>query len=256
VTGNSFSVQVLGFNIAVIADSADALATLRRYVLPSLPANGAASQIEVRVSRREPGFQIECNGMTESAYDTRSLVVQTLRLLDEAIVQRLTDLTAVHAGVVELAGRALLLPGGSHFGKSALVAELLRRGAVYFSDEYALIDANGQTHPYPRPLMLRNGQQDQVPVLPEEWNARVGHAPVPVRWIIALRFDPASVWRITEVPQSQAVLLLLQNTPHAMAEEPRIVEALRRASAGAQCFTGSRSDAATAADHILRLVAA
>ncbi len=87
--------------------------------------------------------------MVSSAHDLRSLAVETVRLIDEGLVKRITGLTAVHAGVVELGGRALLLPGSTKSGKSSLVAELLRHGAVYFSDEYALIDAQGRAHPYP-----------------------------------------------------------------------------------------------------------
>ena len=33
--------------------------------------------------------------------------------------------------------------------------ELVRRGCVYFSDEYALIDSQGLVHPYPRALQVR-----------------------------------------------------------------------------------------------------
>ena len=256
---HSFGIRAFGCNIAVSADCAEVLATLDRYVLPSLPRTSpvsATSDIEVRVLRSGERFQLACDQSAGSAHDVRSLVVEATRLLDEALVKRLTGLTAVHAGVVELSGRALLLPGGTTFGKSALVAELLRRGAVYFSDEYALIDAHGQVHPYPRPLMLRNSGQDQVPTLPGEWDAPVGQAPAPAGWILALKYDPASSWAVTAVSQSEALLILLRNTPHTLTESPRIVPALQRVSAGARCYTGSRGDATSAVEQILRLVAA
>ena len=63
----------------------------------------------------------------------------------------------VHAGVVAVDGRALLLPGGSFTGKTTLVAALLRAGAQYGSDEYAVLDEAGLVLPaYPRPLSIRN----------------------------------------------------------------------------------------------------
>ena len=102
------------------------------------------------------------------------LVPDLIRVLDEAVIQRLTTLHAVHAGAVQLGERVLLLPGVTHSGKSSLVAELLRRGAIYFSDEYALIDSEGHVYPYPRPLLLRNGSPEQFPVLPGECNASIG----------------------------------------------------------------------------------
>lgn len=256
--GGDFGIRAFGCDIAVISDCEQALTTLQRFLLPSLPRIGpdiAGAGVVIRVLRDGGGFQLFCDGTNVSACDFKTLVTQAVRLLDDAIVNRLTNLTAVHAGAVEIGGRALLLPGGTHVGKSTLVAELLRRGAVYMSDEYALIDAQGHAHPYPRPLLLRNGGPEQVPLLPEECNAQVGNAPVPIRWILALEYDPAATWRIAAVPQSEGLLILLRNTPHALAESPRIVAALRRASAGSECYTGRRGSSVEAAEQILRLVA-
>ena len=258
--GGAFGIRAFGSTIAVVADCEQALTSLERFLMQSLQCAGpdlSSAEIVIRVQRNGNGFQLFCGDAVSWAGDARALVVEAVRLLDDAIVRRLTSLTAVHAGVVEFTGtgRALLLPGGTHAGKSALVAELLRHGAVYFSDEYALIDSHGNAHPYPRPLLLRSGGPEQVPTLPGEWGARVGLAPVPVGWILALEYDPAAPWRITAVPQSEAFLILLRNTPHALAETPRMLDALRRASAGAECYAGRRNDAADAAERILRLVA-
>src|SRR6185369_5569325 len=62
----------------------------------------------------------------------------------------------VHAGVVGWKGKAILIPGLSFSGKSTLVAELLRAGATYYSDEYAVVDRNGRVHPYARKLRMRS----------------------------------------------------------------------------------------------------
>src|SRR4029453_15697947 len=62
----------------------------------------------------------------------------------------------VHAGVVGYQGRGILLPGRSFAGKSILVRELVRAGAQYYSDEYAVLDSAGGVHPYLRPLAIRN----------------------------------------------------------------------------------------------------
>src|SRR5207249_4859741 len=63
----------------------------------------------------------------------------------------------VHAGVVGWRGKAILLPGSSLSGKSTLVAELVRAGATYYSDEYAVLDAQGRVFPFARPLSMRAG---------------------------------------------------------------------------------------------------
>ncbi len=74
---------------------------------------------------------------------------------------------AVHAGVIAWNGRVALLPGASQAGKTTLVTELLKRGTVYYSDEYALLDTEGRVHAYPRALMLREsgGWQTSNPSL-------------------------------------------------------------------------------------------
>src|SRR5438876_6947053 len=61
----------------------------------------------------------------------------------------------VHAGVVGWKGKAIVIPGRSFSGKSTLVAELVRAGATYYSDEYAVLDVEGNVHPYPRPVVMR-----------------------------------------------------------------------------------------------------
>src|SRR5207249_290373 len=61
----------------------------------------------------------------------------------------------VHAGVVGWRGRAILIPNKTFTGKTTLVAEFVRAGATYYSDEFAVLDGQGRVHPFPRPLSLR-----------------------------------------------------------------------------------------------------
>src|SRR5262249_31989758 len=61
----------------------------------------------------------------------------------------------VRGGFVGWPGRAPLIPGRTHTGKSTLVAALVRAGATYFSDEYAVLDPRGLVHAHLRPLSLR-----------------------------------------------------------------------------------------------------
>ena len=148
----------------------------------------------------------------------------------------------------------MLFPGATHAGKSSLVAELLRRGATYFSDEYALVDSEGLVHPYPRPLLMRDGRPEQTPALAADYNASVGKDPAHVGWILSLRYQPQAHWNLTAVSQSSALLLLLQNTPHKLQESPEMLGAFRTLVSKADCFAGTRNDAVEAAEEILRLV--
>ena len=52
----------------------------------------------------------------------------------------------------KVCGHGIMLPGYSFAGKTTLVAEFVRAGALYYSDEYAVLDRDRFAHPYPRPL--------------------------------------------------------------------------------------------------------
>lgn len=218
-------IRAFDFVVAVHCESAETLA----YLLPTLPRVEADADVVVEVDGTD--------------------VVSAVRLLDEAVVGRLREFSAVHAGVVEIGGKVVLLPGGTHAGKSTLVAELVARGATYFSDEYAVIDRAGAVHPYPRPLLMRqSGQEQQLPVLAQ---GAVGRQAAPVGWVLEMRYE--GEWRVEQIPQSEGLLILLKNTPHVLSEQPGILERLGRASASGKCFTGRRGEAGAAAEKILAL---
>jgi hypothetical protein len=77
----------------------------------------------------------------------------------------------VHAGTVAWRGGAVLVPGRSFSGKSTLVAALLRAGATYYSDEYAVLDEQGRVWPYPRRLALRRPKAPPRRCPPEEFGS-------------------------------------------------------------------------------------
>jgi hypothetical protein len=255
---HGFGIRAFGCNIRVETNCHETCSILERYVLPSLTrieSGAEKADILIQVVRDVDEMQLFAGGVPVSTADrTIDLVPALVKLLDDTVIKGLTTLRAVHAGAVLWGDRVILLPGVTHAGKSSLVAELLRRGATYFSDEYALIDSDGHVHPYPRPMLLRNGSSTQFPVLPEEYSAPIGDGPAPVGWILALEYLPGSVWDIAETAQSDAVLNLLRNTPHVLAESPQMVHNFQRAVAGAACYAGSRSEAVDATERILRLV--
>ncbi|QNI33675.1 hypothetical protein H7849_07035 [Alloacidobacterium dinghuense] len=212
------------------------------------------ADVFVRIVQVADQFHLSVdNVVVASSGQAINLVPDLIRALDDAVIPRLTTLRAVHAGAVLLGERALLLPGATHAGKSSLVAELLRRGATYFSDEYAFIDSRGYVHPYPRPLLVRNGCPEQLPMLAEEYNATVGDVAAPVGWIVSLEYMREGKWNVATVPQSEALLNLLRNTPHVLSEMPDMIGVFQRAVAGAACYAGRRSEVADAADHVLQL---
>ncbi len=80
------------------------------------------------------------------------------------------NMTFLHAGVVGWQGRAIVLPGRSFTGKTTLVREMLRLGATYYSDEFAVVDNSGLVHPFARPLGIRDDfSRAQTKYTAEAW---------------------------------------------------------------------------------------
>jgi len=253
-----FGINAFDCTIGIECGTSEIRDTLDRYLLPPLPRSPSIpSDPDIRLSVEciDSDFRVSLDGKTVASADNlHNAARAAIKALDDALVQRIKGLRAVHAGAVLIDGRAVLLPGSTHAGKSSLVAELLQRGARHFSDEYALIDDRGLVHSYPRPLLLRKGSIVQSIVLPEELNSGFATAPAPVGWILAIDYVPEAAWDIREISHAEAVMLLLRNTPHEMAQSPEMIDFFLRVAASAACCEGTRGDAAEAATRILDLV--
>ena len=254
----SFGVDAFDCALRVESDSEEMRNTLDRVLLPPLARRNVsadAAEIKISVLKGPGGFDVLVNERNICSAETISdAALATVKALDDVLVQKLRSLRAVHAGAVVLKGRALLIPGSSHAGKSSLVAELLRHGAKHLSDEYALVDEQGHVHAYPRPLLLRNGSSRQTLTLPQDLNASFAREPVPVGWIVAVDYDPEVMWNVQQISQGEAVMLLLRNTPHEMGQSPEMINLFTRSAALAECYAGTRGDVVEAAERVLELV--
>lgn len=158
----------------------------------------------------------------------------------------------VHAGVVGWRGQAILIPGRSYSGKSTLVAELVRQGATYYSDEYAVMDERGRVHPFPRPLQIREGERAQQKKYGvEEFGGRVGRKPLPVGLVVVSRYKTSARWRPRSLSAGQGVLELLANTVSARTRPEAALQALHQAVRGTPIIKGSRGEAAEVAARLL-----
>jgi hypothetical protein len=161
----------------------------------------------------------------------------------------------VHAGVVGWNGRAIVIPGLSHSGKTTLVHQLVRAGATYYSDEYAVLDARGRVHPYPRPLGMRSPDAlETKKVSAEEIGATIGTKPLQIGLVLSTSFKKGARFRPRELSRGQGVLELLANTVSARTQPRLALAALPKALESAQILKGVRGEASEIVDSILKRV--
>ncbi len=167
------------------------------------------------------------------------------------------DHVFVHAGAVAVDGRAIVIPGTSFSGKTTLVAELVRAGASYLSDEFAVLDADGRVHPYAKPLSIRPGSgpaQTDVPV--EDLGGTAADGPAPVAVVAITSYVPGAGWTPARRGPADGALALLSHTVPAQSRPGAAIAATRRAAEGALVLEGPRGHAAATARALLDLVGA
>ncbi len=214
-----------GFGVGIsVSDTsslaiADRLATLMPAELIGGVDDGVQLAFVVEPGQRG-GVSVGVDDDPRRTFLTASQAVAWLRgQIDEAMARRATEEMFVHAGVVGWRGRAILLPGRSGTGKTSLVAALVDKGAVYYSDDFAPIAADGRVCSYARTPSVRRDPSPTrcIESSPMQTQAR---PPLPIALVVATSFQAGAGWHPTVVHGAAAMLTLLDNVIMAR-EQPR-----------------------------------
>ena len=155
----------------------------------------------------------------------------------------------MHAGVVGWRGRAILIPGRSGTGKTSLVAALVDRGAVYYSDDYAPIDADGRVRSYARaPSVRRDPSLTRCIESPAGAQAR---PPLPIALVVATSFQADAGWQPAVVDGAAAMLPLLDNVIMAREHPRRALATAKTIASSSVTLSGSRPEASEIAGDLL-----
>ena len=160
------------------------------------------------------------------------------------------DFVFVHAGAVAHQGRGIVIPGESFSGKTSLVAALVRAGAEYCSDEYAVLDARGPLHPFPKPLSLRTRvyQSDHSV---ESLGGVTAREPLTVGMVVITTYRSGAEWQPRRMSSGEAVLGLLSHTVPAQTRPAHVMPTLTRACEAAIALEGERGEADGVAQALL-----
>ena len=188
------------------------------------------------------------------ARNVERVVDRLRREVDETVAQCARDGLFVHAGVVAWRGRAILVPGRSMSGKSHLTAELVRCGATYYSDEFAVLNDDGMVRPYARAPINRANRANRAAARPArgEVPERPGaEQPLPIALVVSSVYRAGSAWQPDEIRGARAVLPIIDNTVLARSASAHLLRLCRRVAPSVVTLQGLRGDAAIVAPRIL-----
>jgi hypothetical protein len=161
--------------------------------------------------------------------------------LDLHIAANSQDRLFIHAGAVSWKGNTIVIPGRSYTGKTTLVAEFLKAGAAYYSDDFAAVDHAGYLHPYPRDLSVRTQSKGSKRIRPEEFRAARAQ-PRPISLVLLTEYAEDARWSPRPLSRGQAVLRLLENTPSARKQPGFALRVLQTAVESAEIHQGWRGE--------------
>jgi hypothetical protein len=202
--------------------------------------------------RAESAYQLYRNGrLLCRCGDRREFLERFSSIIALYVAEASRRRTFVRAGAVGWGGSAILIPGRSCSGKTTLVAELVRAGATYYSDEFAVLDKGGIVYPYACPLQIKtNGSACQTRRSIEEFGGIAGQEPLPVGLVIVSTYKPEAKWRPRPVSPEVGLSKLLDNTASAKRSPTTALDTLTRVLSDAVIVRGVRGEACQVVDWI------
>lgn len=256
------SIVAYGVRIGIRTNRPRFLKRILEHAPPLWKPSSAPSverEFSFRVARRPPpksrGLPHLLLDDLETATESTSLdeILETFEArVKMYVAERAPRRVFVHAAAVGWHGKAIIVPGQTMSGKTSLAAELVRAGATYYSDEYAVLDMFGRVHPYPRPLAIRReGLFKQEACSAEEIGGVTGTTSLPVGLVIVTRFKPGVSWRPARLSPGPAALELLANAISARRKPGVVLPTLKKVVSKATCLKGLRGEAEETARLIL-----
>jgi hypothetical protein len=181
------------------------------------------------------------NGATDDA--THWELYSMASLACALLLNRMGRTLAHAAGVVAPDGGAWLLVGDTHAGKSTTVANLLRCGWGYVSDDNVVLARGGggiEVEGWPRHFHMDEGWEAGAPVgrrgaidPRERWPGQWTDA-APLAGLLFPRVEPGRPTELAPCPAADALAALLRQSPWLLADRgsaPAVLTLLRDAAA-------------------------
>ena len=178
-------------------------------------------------------------------------LLQLQSMFHDSVAQNARDVLFVHAGVVALKDQAIIFPGRSMSGKTTVVATLVKAGAKYLSDEFAVLTKGGLVCPYEKPLSIRGSDGLTVLTPVEEIGGETISAPIPAKAVVHTNYVPGAIWQPEHLTPGQTLMALLDNTVAVRKVPEFTMDFLGRVVRGAVGYAGPRGEASQFARQLL-----
>lgn len=245
----AIALEAFGVRVGVRASDAPTLEEVRRRMPYAGAAEGPVTATLTLTRESDGRYAICRDGAEPERLLARDQAIDRFEAAARLVIaERSPERVFVHAGVVGWKNRVIVIPGMSFSGKSTLVAALLRAGASYYSDEYAVCRADGAVERFTKPLELRReGAREQYAV-------EVPYAaamPLHPSLVLVTRYVHGATWEPRESSRGDGVLRLLANTVSARRAPEQALVALTAVVRNAVVLEGDRGDADETAAAVL-----
>ncbi len=265
--GKQIKFQAFGVKIGIKAEKTLYLEKIYRLLEQTFP-NGFE---KVRAQEIEYSFIIESekteNGERFNLYRNDKKVIENangdffFQMVESEVRVTIAEFAVsrvfLHAGVVAWNNRAIVIPAKSFSGKSTLVAELVKKGAVYYSDEYAVLDAAGNVQPFPKWLSLRGiiDPRTQLECSVESIGGIAGTKTIPVGMVLIAQYKKEKKnpkrWNPRRLSSGQAMMEILPHTVPIRNKPKFVLKVLNNLTSRAIIVKTVRGEAKDFADTLL-----
>lgn len=256
-------VDAYGVKVRVITNDPDAVDKIAA-ALPDVLAGhysviGSSGEYDhtLRLVRNRSGRDtLYKNGKREYAAPRKEMIDLLCSNLRLTIAEHAVGYVFVHAGVVAWKGKAIVIPGTSYSGKTTLAGELAKLGALYFSDEYTVIDERGLVHPFAKPLSIRvkEGESQQVDHTVGSIGGKAGTRPVRIGLVVLTEYKKSvKTWKPEVVTTAQGMMGIIANTVSVRRNPEFVMTALKRAVEHSLFLKGNRGNATETARKIIEM---
>jgi hypothetical protein len=132
---------------------------------------------------------------------------------------------------------------------------LVRAGALYYSDEFAVLDEKGLVHAYAKPVSVREQDEVQSDHDIERFGGIAGDEPLEVGAVVFSNYRPGVEWNPAELSPGRGALSMFANTLAALQRSEEAMRTIKLAVDGAVLLEGDRGEADEMAQDLLDRVA-